>query len=268
MTTANQETINQASQPLIPDPQFEVKRCRYGSSPYPELAVWDGQHHCVSEDPKNCKYPKDPGGGVIRNQLKVEHWSVLDQAFVKLNCYGFPHNVIAQITRHHDSFPLVQSMRYTSQRFQNLVAPREISLPFLPNYIGPIPHQELERYFYLRPVGWYSDREGNRFYYTPKDREADLEHLERSVKRYYRNLQKGMPKEQARSVLPYDFRQDFVIAGTIKAVFHMLDQRSKRDSQIEIRTLAYLAFQELVSWAPNFFAYYGEKRYGKARLAP
>ena len=239
-------------QELIKDPHFAVEICPYGSSANPEAAIWQAQHLCVSENARDSKPPKDAGAAVIRHQLKVEHWSVLDFASVTLRCFGFPHNVVSQITRHSNSHFLVQSGRYTGERFTS----------------GYVSNEDLEKLAYLRPVSTYYDRKTGKFEYTQVDRSVDLEYMRKAINSYSCAIRIGMPHEQARSLLPYDFRQDFTISGTIKATFHWLDQRTKADSQLEIRTLAHMALEELKEWSPTLFHYYEEHRSGKARLAP
>ena len=238
---------------LINDPHFHIDICPFASSPSPEKAIWDSQHHCVSEDAQNSKIPEtaeSAGNGIIKHQLKHEHWGVLNQAFVKLRCYGFPHSAIAQITRHQDSHFLVQSMRYTGERL--LKADLE----------------NLEDIFYLRPAGMYRDRAGNTYDYTGLEREDDKGLIYAALLRYQDAVNDGMPMEMARGKLPYDFRQDFVIAGTVEAVFHWLDQRTKENAQLEVYTLAWMALEVLKRWSPTFFQWYEENRAGKARLAP
>ena len=237
----------------INDRYFLVKRCPYASSPQPEKAIWDAQHHCVSENARVDHVPsvaEKAGEAVIKHQLKREHWGVLNHAFVKLNCYGFPHSVVSQITRHQDSHFLVQSMRYTGERLMKA------------------DFGDIERLFYLRPAGFYRDRNGVSFEYSDYDRETHKFHLYQSLTRYQNCIKKGMPLEQARGLLSYDFRQDFVISGTVEACFHWLDQRTKENAQLEIYSLAWMVLEELQEWSPTFFNWYLENRAGKSRLAP
>lgn len=237
----------------ITDPRFRVEIDWDGSSRSPERGIWRGQHTCVAEGfTMEDEPPVNAGDAIIRHQLKVEHFGVLRFGFLSLHCAGFPHSTMAQLTRHQDSAHLVQSGRYTSERFLK-VANADIPL-------GDV--------FYFRPLGEYQDRSGNRYEYTMQDRIDDKRNCIRACKIYSRRIESGWAEEHARDMLPYNFRQNFSIAGDLQAVFHWLDQRSKKDSQLEIQALAKMAAARLVEFAPSLGEWYMNNRWGKARLAP
>lgn len=242
---------------FINDPHFEVVLDKNGSSPSPEAAIWTGQHQCVCEGfaPED-KIPSSPGDAIIRHQLKVEHWGVLNKAFICLHVKGFPHSTVMQIVRHQDSSYLVQSGRYTGDRFLK-VASGEL---------------DVEEVFYLRPVGAYTNRkadsQGNKYEYTERQRELDIIHCRLSAIEYQKRIEQGFSEEHARDIVVQCFRQNFNISGTLEAIFHLLDQRTKADSQFEAQTLAELIMQRVEEWSPTLGAWYRRERYGKARLAP
>lgn len=247
---------------IINDPYFEVKVCPFGSSPNPEMSIWDGQHFCVTDGEEEFNYPdsqKDAGEAVINKQLNVEHWSVLDQAFLKFRIFGFPHTVISQMTRHHESFPLVQSGRYTGNRFKK----------FEECESEEEERELIEKTLYFRPSGrYYRNRKGVRYFYFKEERDEDIEKAKDSFREFVKRINDGQPYEMARSRFQYDFRQHFCFSGTIRKTFHWLDQRSKKDAQLESQTLAYMALEKAKEWSPTFFNFYEETRFGKARLAP
>ncbi len=106
---------------------------------------------------------------------------------------------------------------------------------------------ELEEVFYLRPVGDYADRQGKKYHY---------------------GLEAGYAEEHARGILPFDYRQHFVVSFSLRAFLHFLDLRAKLDAQQEIRALCDLMWPHLQSWAPEFADWYQKSRLHKARLAP
>ena len=69
-------------------------------------------------------------------------------------------------------------------------------------------------------------------------------------------------------MLPFDFRQHFVVSFSLRALLHFMDLRAKRDAQDEIRALCDLMWPHLATWAPEIAQWYEGTRYGKARLAP
>jgi thymidylate synthase (FAD) len=239
-------------QELIKDPYFRVEIDHNASSANAAAGIWHGQHVTVAEgfsldDP----LPSNPADAVIRHQLKVKHWSVLGGAFVSIHFGGFPHDTVMQLVRHQDSKPLVQSMRYTGDRII-AVANGHISV---------------EEVFYCQPVGTYATRTGS-YEVTEKDRQEYFYSAEASCNRYDQLVQSGKPEEFARRSLLSGYRQNFVMAGTIQAVYHWLDQRTLADSQGEAQTLAYMALHKLKEWQPEFFEFYEKTRAGRNLLAP
>jgi thymidylate synthase (FAD) len=244
-------------QELIKDKYFRVELDLDASSPNPEKAIWKGQHTCVSESYVfDAKVPDNDRCSeiIIKHQLSGDkgHYSVLRKAFVSLSVAGFPHSVVSQITRHQDSSFLVQSGRYTGDRFLK-VANDELMV---------------EEVFYFRPIGIYKDRKGNKFEYTKYDRIDDISICYQACNRYRQRVNDGCPYEMTRDLIPYNFRQNFEISGDLQAVWHWLDQRSKADSQIEIQSFTAMASDKLMEWCPSLMQWYKDNRYGKARLAP
>ncbi|MFN6353836.1 MAG: FAD-dependent thymidylate synthase [Cyanobacteriota bacterium] len=127
---------------------------------------------------------------------------------------------------------------------------------------------ELEEVFYLRPVGDYSDRQGKKYSYSPDQRAVDLEICRAAAERYRDLLAAGFAEEHARGILPFDYRQHFVVSFSLRAFLHFLDLRAKLDAQEEIRALCDLMWPHLQAWAPEIAAWYEKTRLHKARLAP
>jgi thymidylate synthase (FAD) len=146
----------------------------------------------------------------------------------------------------------VQSMRYTGERICRAAD-------------GDL---ELEEVFYLRPAGSYSDRQGKKYDYDASQRALDLELCRRAAERYRDLLRAGYAEEHARGILPFDYRQHFVVSFSLRAFLHFLDLRAKLDAQQEIRALCDLMWPHLESWAPEIAAWYSKSRLHKARLAP
>lgn len=156
------------------------------------------------------------------------------------------HNFVANGLVVHNS------MRYTGQRVADAA-------------VGKI---DLEEIFYLRPVGQYLDRQGKKYTYTETDRAKDLELCRQAALRYQELLEAGYAEEHARGILPFDYRQHFVVSFTLRSLMHFLDLRSKKDAQIEIQQLCDLLWPHFQTWAPAIAQWYASTRLGKARLAP
>jgi len=161
------------------------------------------------------------------------------------------HNFIGNGIVVHNSFD-VQSMRYTGDRIVR-AASRELNL---------------EDVFYLRPVGSYTDRKGHKYTYTEETRSVDLQLCLNSAVRYAELVNSGFAEEHARGILPFDFRQNFVVSFNLRSALHFLDLRAKLDAQLEIRQFCELMLPHLHNWAPEIVTWYEENRLGKARLSP
>jgi len=127
---------------------------------------------------------------------------------------------------------------------------------------------ELEEVFYLRPVGDYADRQGKKYTYSAEQRAVDLHLCQSAAERYRDLLAAGFAEEHARGILPFDYRQHFVVSFSLRAFLHFLDLRAKLDAQGEIRALCDLMWPHLQAWAPEIAAWYEKSRLHKARLAP
>ena len=163
-----------------------------------------------------------------------------------LEVAGDWHNFVANGVVVHNS------MRYTGQR---IVKAAE----------GEIP---IEDVFYLRPAGEYTDRFGKKYPYTEAQRQQDLEWCLIAAQRYKVNIEQGMAEEHARGILPFDYRQHFVVSFNVRSLMHFLDLRSKKDAQLEIQKLCDLMWPHFQNWVPEIAEWYDKNRLGKARLSP
>lgn len=223
---------------LITDPRFKVSIDENSKQINPDLAVWNAMRTCMDGGSKTLT-TSDPVRAVIDNALKYGHWSVLEHASVKLNFEGMPHDTAMQMRTHQRMATLVQSLRYSDERF-TLCADGEID---------PI---EL---FYL---GTYTDK---------RQEALDYGKARKSCCDYAKAIENGMKKEQARRFLIAGYRQSFTMSGTFRQWMHMFDQRLLADTQLEARTAATMALDQLRGYS-EFFEWYAGSRAGKNMLAP
>jgi thymidylate synthase (FAD) len=238
------------------DPRFRV--ALLAQTPLPQTAIWQAMHQDYSEGfVGDQESPDETRAGEIcvRRLLSGErgHYGPLEHPQITLNVGWFPHSVMQQARTHRVGVSFdVQSMRYTGERICRAA-------------LGEL---ELEEVFYLRPVGDYTDRQGKKYSYTADQREIDWQYCRVAAERYRELLLAGFAEEHARSILPFDYRQHFVVSFTLRALLHFLDLRSKADAQDEIRQLCGMIWPLVGSWTPQIAAWYQQKRWGKARLAP
>ena len=225
-----------------------------GSSPDPQQAIWKAQHICVSEDFSKATLPDETKCGqiIVQHQLKVAHYSVLEHAFIRFDCQNFNHDTVMQLRTHSASSMLVQSGRYTSKRFID-VADCELSV---------------EEVFWFKPEGQHTDRNGAKYYYNDKDIQTDKDECSLACERYAEKISKCMSEEHARNCLPQNIKQAFCLAANLKDLFHVIDQRSLADAQVECQVWSYMVMQLLLDYCPEIASWYVNSRYTKARLAP
>lgn len=200
------------------------------------------------ENPVNwAAKPRSPGRKLFAHPVAIVRVEYLGlQTTYDLEVQGEWHNFVANGVVVHNS------MRYTGQRIVKAA-------------IGEIP---LEDVFYLRPAGEYSDRFGKKYQYSEDQRQQDLEWCRAAAERYQLNLDQGMSEEHARGILPFDYRQHFVMSLNTRSLMHFLDLRAKKDAQLEIQKLCDLIWPHFQAWAPEIASWYESTRLGKARLSP
>jgi len=238
------------------DPLFKV--VTLNATPFPQTTVWWGMHQDYSEEFVFLEQPptEERAGEIcVKRLLAGErgHYGPLEHPQITLNVGWLPHSVMQQARTHRVGVSFdVQSFRYTSKRIIDVTTGR----------------REIEEVFYLRPVGEYTDRNGDRYTYTEDLRKIDIARAYDCAGHYAYQIRHGLAEEQARGLLPFDTRQHFVVSFSLRALLHFMDLRSKADAQWEIRQLCDLIWPELQHWAPAIAAWYEKSRLGKARLAP
>ena len=203
------------------------------------------------------KFPSESQCGeiIVKRLLAGErgHYGPLEHPQIVFNCGYFPHSVMQQARTHRISVSFdVQSFRYTSEQFIK-VAEGE---------------KDIEDVFYLRPVDYYTNRQGKKYYYSPEQRQADLNWCMEAVKRYKIDFENGISEEHIRGKMPFDYRQHFIVSFNLRSLMHFLDMRNKKDAQLEIQKLCELMLIHFENWVPAIAEWYKSHRLAKARLAP
>jgi thymidylate synthase (FAD) len=232
------------------------------ATPNPQQTIYAAMHQdyseeCVYDEIGTDSWPSETRAGEIAVSRLLKggrgHYGCVEHPQIVFSTAGFPHSVMQQARTHRVGVSFdVQSMRYTGGRIAR-AANGEL---------------DLEDVFYLRPTGNYSDRQGKRYEYTESQRNTDLSLCQSAAQRYAQLIDLGHAEEHARGILPFDFRQNFVVSFNLRSALHFLDLRAKLDAQLEIRQLCDLILPHLHDWAPQIVIWYEENRLGKARLSP
>ncbi len=149
------------------------------------------------------------------------HWGVFEHAQMTL-WFRVSRACMAQITRHrHVSFD-IQSQRYVNFKDVDPTDPDDI----------------------LWPRTWDADevvsREGKTPIELPAERRKELitEAYTKAVDAYNEMVEAGMPKEDARMLLPIGTKVNITASMNMRTAFHIVSMRGAGDAQAEIRQLA------------------------------
>jgi thymidylate synthase (FAD) len=210
-----------------------------------ELVDYTGKVYCATVS---------TGALMVRRNGKVAiSGNCIEHPQITFNCGYFPHSVIQQGRTHRVGISWdVQSARYTSSHILQAATG----------------DKDIEEVFYLRPVGSYTDRQGKNYSYSERQRKQDLIWCSEAAERYAERIEQGMSEEHARGLIPFDYRQHFVVSFNARSFLHFMDLRSKKDAQLEIQQLCELMWPHFKEWMPAVATWYEENRLGKARLAP
>ncbi len=228
-----------------PNPQQTIYAAMHQD--YAEGFVWDDREKWPTED--KC------GDLIVKNLLAGNrgHYGPLEHPQIVLNCGWFPHSTMQQIRTHRVGISFdVQSFRYTGGRIVDVVDGK----------------RELEEVFYLRPLGFYTDRQGKKYEYTLEQRQQDLEWCLLACQRYKERIDQGFSEEHARGLIPFDVRQHWVMSANVRSLMHLLDLRWKGDAQLEAQQLCEAIWPHFQAWVPAIATWYESNRMKKARLAP
>ncbi len=229
-------------------------------TPNPQQVIYTALHqdyteNFVYDDRDSWPGEAECGEIIVKRLLAGDrgHYGPLEHPQIIFNCGYFPHSVMQQARTHRVGVSFdVQSLRYTGNQFLD----------------AAIGKKDIEDIFYLRPVDYYTDREGKKYYYSPEQRQQDLEWCLEAAKRYKIDFDGGMSEEHARGKLPFDYRQHFVVSFNLRSFLHFSDLRNKKNAQLEIQKLCEMMWPHFENWAPDIAKWYTATRLGKARLAP
>jgi len=166
----------------------------------------------------------------IEKQLSRGHYGPAEHASITFSVKGVSRVLMAQITRHrHMSFD-VQSMRYVDFSNTGAVDPQSL----------------LDPEHFSRETGITELNEEERKRYLQEYRNRVSEAMES----YEDMVDSGVPKEDARFVLPLGTPVNMTFSGNARTMMHVLNLRQKANSQWEIRQLSEKIANHLEEWMP------------------
>lgn len=184
----------------------------------------------------------------IEKQLSRGHYGPWEHPQITFAVKGVSRVTMAQITRHRHMTFDVQSMRYAdfSEKEDNVAMPRSLEDPD----------------HFTRETGAVDiDETGRRWLKAKYD-----DYVENAFHLYESMVDNGVPKEDARFILPLGTTVNMTFSGNVRTFLHLLDMRRKANAQWEIRELSEKLLDELFDWCPYTFNYYEE--HGPNKLSP
>ena len=176
----------------------------------------------------------------VEKQLSRGHFGLWEHPQITFAIKGVSRSLMAQITRHrHLSFD-VQSMRYVDFSDADFITPASLH---------ESTHVSRERG--LSDLG-DSTRDKWRGEYE--------NHVDAAFDLYTSMVSAGVPKEDARMVLPIGTSVNITVSGNARSFLHLVNLRGKADAQWEIRELANEMLEELFVWMPYTFNWYDRNK--------
>jgi thymidylate synthase (FAD) len=243
------------------------------STPNPQQTIYAAMHQCYSEefvwDEKEQWPDEEQCGDIIIKRLLAGgrgHFGCTENPQITLNCGWFPHSTMQQIRTHRHLTFDVASFRYSGVRIIDAIAKYAELVETEEDYTAL--DKTVGKVFYLRPEGYYTDRQGKKYNYTEEKRYDDLLFCLDGCERYKERINQGFSEEHARGLIPFDVRQHFVMSGNARSLMHLFDLRMQKAAQLECQQLCELIWPHFEAWAPAIAAWYKETRQWKPRLAP
>lgn len=234
-----------------------MKVTTLSKTPNPEKLVCQAARGCyydgfIGED----KYEKIMAGveghtiaekeeWLIHDLLSKGHYGPFEHAMISFAVKGVSRALMAQATRHRHMTFDVQSQRYVNFDSAGAIVPRSLVAASL-NREGGLTELDEPTRLHLR----------GKFDRIVHD----------CIELYKEMVDCGVPKEDARFILPIATPVNMTFSGNARTMIHFLDMRFKSDAQWEIREMSEKILDELETWMPITASYYRKNRPNK--LAP
>ena len=196
----------------------------------------------------------------LRKEANRGHWGIWEHPSITFAVKNMSVVTERQLTRHRHLTFDIQSMRYVD--FQD-------DKP----YAMPVSLTDIEHSTRGEGMIW-KDMESD----VPlEEQDGDIESMEKARKLYYKGLDNastvynnmrelGVPKEDARYILPLGTQINVGMSGNGRTFLHVLNLRQRGDSQWEIRDLSEMIVAELREWMPYTAEWWDEK--GPVQISP
>lgn len=182
---------------------------------------------------------------LLERLFRRGHWGPFEHPRIVIGVKGVSRSCMAQITRHrHASFD-VQSMRYVN---------------FSDDASVETPRSLTDDDHATRGEGVVEVP------YRKDVKTLFEQNAEKAVETYKELVESGVPKEDARFILPIGTTVNFTIGINARSLLHIEDMRKTGEAQWEVRDMTERIHDEFESWMPMTAHLYEE--HGPHQLAP
>lgn len=187
----------------------------------------------------------------IEGQLSRGHYGPWEHPSITFTVKGVSRVTMAQITRHRHMTFDVQSQRYVD--FSDIDAIVPASILSRDQRIAQFPeiYEENEEHF-SRESGLQEMDDDELKHW----RASYMDMTSHALDQYEDMVEKGIPKEDARFILPLGTPVNMTFSGNSRTFMHLLDMRKKANAQWEIRALSERIIDELMDWMPYTYNHY------------
>lgn len=192
---------------------MKIEMIRHTERPESMIAQAARISHQSTGDEKD--YSTEEDRELIRKLRDWGHWSPFEFASATFYIEGISRSCLAQLTRHRLASFMVRSMRYVKQNQEEVVIPQSVKEAGLAKEYG--------------------------------------EGIAKSHDLYQKALDAGVPKEDARFLLPIGSKTSLYLKTNFREFRHIIELRGSKDAQWEIRDLAEGFLARLSEVAPTVF---------------
>jgi thymidylate synthase (FAD) len=176
----------------------------------------------------------------IEKQLSRGHYGPWENPQITFTVEGVSRVTMAQITRHRHMTFDVQSQRYVDFSDTEAIVPKSLTDPD----------------HFSREDGTLDVSEEMQELWKNQYKQS----TEASISVYREMVNEGIPKEDARFVLPLGTPVNMTFSGNARTFMHVFNLRQKASSQWEIRELCNLLAEHLKEWMPYSFGWYEQNK--------
>jgi thymidylate synthase (FAD) len=225
--------------------------------PYNELMEsvnWDDNNLELVKEIKEDNYPRTDEyweteaatHSFVNKQLSRGHYGPWEHPQITFSVNGVSRVTMAQLTRHRHMTFDVQSQRYVDFSETDAIVPKSLT----------------DDEHFTRETGVVELENMSQDAAASSYRELADEALDW----YERMVEEGVPKEDARFMLPVGTPVNMTFSGNARTMMHVLNLRQKADAQWEVRELSNKIVDLLHDWIPYTADWWEEN--GPVKISP